>query len=91
MTGAELKAERLAYGMSQSKLAEGLGYTRETIARWEACDVLPQYAVNHIDLYMATIPPAPMPQQLVPAQPHNTPTKYIPPSPAPRRRPGGGQ
>lgn len=56
MTGAELKADRIAYGMSQSKLAEGLGYARETIARWEACNILPQHVANHVDLYLTSLP-----------------------------------
>lgn len=96
MTGAELREERRAYGLSQSALAHGLGYTRETVARWEACNKLPQHVVNHIDLYLATIPPDttnvgmhPATSGPLPTQARGEVTKYVPPAPPPRRR--GGQ
>ena len=35
MTGAEIRTARKRLGWSQSRLAEALGVTRNTVARWE--------------------------------------------------------
>lgn len=35
MTGADLQKARLALDMSQQQLADALGVTRVTVARWE--------------------------------------------------------
>ena len=35
MTGTELRAERLALGLTQAKLATALGRARYTVSRWE--------------------------------------------------------
>ncbi len=42
MTGEEIRAARLAQKLTQEKLGELFGVTKNTIARWERGEVIPQ-------------------------------------------------
>lgn len=42
MTGQEIRAARLAQGLTQEKLGELFGVSKNTIARWERDEVIPQ-------------------------------------------------
>jgi transcriptional regulator with XRE-family HTH domain len=39
MTGAQLRTERQRLGLSQAKLADALGVTANTVARWERVEM----------------------------------------------------
>ncbi len=52
MRGAKLRERRLSLGLTQERLAEHLGVTRNTIARWEREErAIPSY----LDLALKTI------------------------------------
>ncbi|HEX4949381.1 MAG TPA: helix-turn-helix domain-containing protein [Blastocatellia bacterium] len=42
MTGEEIRAARLAEGLTQERLGELFGVSKNTIARWERGEVIPQ-------------------------------------------------